>query len=419
MGIIWGALVGITLQFFINMEIGRYTLATGESVFVGLTRKLGKSIPIWFILSTLIPWMWPGIVASSAKVMGAGLGISNTNGLAVGMLIVTGLILTLGPVLYQTQEKMQEILILLGVPFVIGIAILFAKIGDWTSLAQGLIGKGEGFWFLPGGISISSFLAALAYSGAGGNLNLATSQNIREKGHGMGAYAGRITSILTGKKEEISLTGQDFEPSEENIETFRKWWKVINWEHGLVFWLTGLISMLLLALLAYSTVYGKLEGISGINFVIAEGSVVAEQIGALWGKIFLIVLGLMLFATQLSVMATTGKIMAENWAILNYKKFKSENLPRYFYQFLWLQIGLQLLVFLMGITEPLQLVLISAVLNAGTMFVYSSLISWLNSRALIKQIGPNILRKSMMGAAICFYGGFFIWSALQATGAIK
>src|SRR3989338_2634047 len=66
MGIIWGAFLGITFQFFINMEIERYALITGESVFVGLARKLGKFAPIWFIFSTLIPWMWPGIVASSA-----------------------------------------------------------------------------------------------------------------------------------------------------------------------------------------------------------------------------------------------------------------------------------------------------------------------------------------------------------------
>jgi len=39
MGIIWGAILGVTFQFFINMEIERYTLARGESVFVGFARK--------------------------------------------------------------------------------------------------------------------------------------------------------------------------------------------------------------------------------------------------------------------------------------------------------------------------------------------------------------------------------------------
>jgi hypothetical protein len=30
LGLIWGALIGITLQFFLNMEIARYTLVTGS-----------------------------------------------------------------------------------------------------------------------------------------------------------------------------------------------------------------------------------------------------------------------------------------------------------------------------------------------------------------------------------------------------
>ena len=65
MGIIWGALLGITFQFFMNMEIERYALAHGESVFVGLAREL-RWISFWFLLSTFIPWVWPGIIASSA-----------------------------------------------------------------------------------------------------------------------------------------------------------------------------------------------------------------------------------------------------------------------------------------------------------------------------------------------------------------
>ena len=58
LGIIWAAILGITFQFFMNMEIERYTLVHGESVFVGLARKL-KWIPLWFLLSTFIPWIWP------------------------------------------------------------------------------------------------------------------------------------------------------------------------------------------------------------------------------------------------------------------------------------------------------------------------------------------------------------------------
>jgi hypothetical protein len=35
---VWAAIVGLVTQFFINMEIERYTLATGETVLTGFSR---------------------------------------------------------------------------------------------------------------------------------------------------------------------------------------------------------------------------------------------------------------------------------------------------------------------------------------------------------------------------------------------
>lgn len=416
LGLIWGAVVGITFQFFINMEIARYTLVTGESVFVGWTRLVGKLAPVWFIVSTLLPWMWPGIVASAARIMGAGLGIEETTGLAVGMILLSGIALTLGPVLYNTQEQMQKWLIILGVPIVLGLSWYLANGSDWNQLAMGVIGKGEGFRFLPLGVPIASFLAAVAFSGAGGNLNLGTSQNVKEKGYAMGAGMGRITSILTGKREEVELTGKLFEGTEENKRNFWKWWRLVNLEHGVVFWLTGLVTMLSLALLSYATVHNKLTGVTGVDFVISEGGVIGERIGMFWGRVFLIIAGLMLFATQLSVLATTGKIMAENWAIIKYSQFRSENLSKYFYLFLWILIVMQIGVLMLGFREPLQLVIVSAVLNAGSMFIFSVMIMWLNRKKLPVIFRANWGRKMMMILAILFLGGFSVWTLMQYLG---
>src|SRR3990167_2326981 len=231
-----------------GMEIERYALINGESIFVGFARKY-KWLPIWFIFSTFLPWIWPGIAASSAKLIGSVFGLKDTKFLAIIFLVVMGLILSFGPVLYKTVEKLQKTLISIGVPTVFILSIILAKQVHWVDLAKGVVGIGNGFMFLPSAIPIASFLAALAYAGAGGNLNLAQSFYIKEKGYGMGKYAGRITSLLTGKKEEISLTGATFECTQENLKTFGKWWKNINIEHFVIFWLTGSITIALLALL--------------------------------------------------------------------------------------------------------------------------------------------------------------------------
>jgi hypothetical protein len=51
-GILWLAAVGFTMQFFLNMEIERYTLATGETAVAGFTR-FWKPWGMIFILITV------------------------------------------------------------------------------------------------------------------------------------------------------------------------------------------------------------------------------------------------------------------------------------------------------------------------------------------------------------------------------
>ena len=418
LGIMWGALLGITFQFFINMEIERYALITGESVFVGLARKLKAIAPLWFIFSTLVPWMWPGIIASSGTLIASLLGIKYSSIIPIILLLLIGLALTLGPVIYKTQEVFQRTLILFGVPFIFILALILAKQPDWQNLAAGLVGKGDGYWFLPAGISLATFLGAFAYAGAGGNLNLAQSYYVKEKGYGMGKFSGRITSILTGKKEKIALEGATFEPTPTNLKRFRTWWRRINIEHALVFWATGALTMIILSLLAYTTVFGNPAGAKGIKFVLTEAQVIAQKTFPFLGTLFLIVASLMLFSTQFSVMDATSRIMSENLVILAPKRFKIKSLSKYFYAFLWLQILAGIIIFSLGFTQPLVLVIIGAALNAVAMFVYSGLILWLNLTNLAKPLRPNWLRILIVTTAFVFYGVFSFFTLLQNLKAI-
>jgi hypothetical protein len=52
-GILWLAAVGFTLQYFLNMEIERYTLATGETAVTGFTR-FWKPWGVVFILTMVL-----------------------------------------------------------------------------------------------------------------------------------------------------------------------------------------------------------------------------------------------------------------------------------------------------------------------------------------------------------------------------
>jgi len=106
LGIAWGILVGITIQFFINMEVERYALIYGESIFVGFARML-KFLPLWFILSTFLGFGWPGIGLSGSHLLAQATGL-NIHIINVTLFLGIGVILSLGRVLYQTVETLQS-----------------------------------------------------------------------------------------------------------------------------------------------------------------------------------------------------------------------------------------------------------------------------------------------------------------------
>jgi hypothetical protein len=405
LGIVWGMVVGITMQFFINMEVERYALIHGESIFVGFARRW-KWLPLWFLLSTFLGFGWPGIGLAGATLFAGALGLDHVDTVGVVVFLAIGFLLSIGRVLYRTVERLQMILIGLGVPAIFLLALYLARSSDVVTLAQGLIGKGEGFWFLPIGVSLASFLGALTYAGAGGNLNLAQSCYVRDKGYGMGKYADRITSVITGggHQAQISLKGSTFTLTEENLKRFRRWWKVTNLEHLLIFWGLGLFTMLLLSLLSYVTTYGLPGNAQGIHFVIAEAGAIAERTLPVFGMLFLLVTGIMLLATQLTVLDSTSRIMTEN-VLLSVKKHTTR-VSLVYYAILWLQILFGIAVIAAGFDQPRELIVLGAVINAFAMFVYTGLLLVFNNRSLVKPLRPSLWRNAVLTATFLFFGFF-------------
>ena len=62
---VWAALLGVVTQFFINMEIERYTLATGETALTGFSR-FWRHWGLVFALVTYFANLWPGWATSAA-----------------------------------------------------------------------------------------------------------------------------------------------------------------------------------------------------------------------------------------------------------------------------------------------------------------------------------------------------------------
>lgn len=405
LGIIWGAILGITFQFFVNMEIERYALVRGESIFVGFAR-LSKKLPFWFIFSTFLGFGWPGIIASSAKIFSSAFSIEQFHLVAIIFLLVIGIILTTGPVLYKTVERFQKTVILIGIPSLLVLTIIVVTAADYQALVKGIFGQGEGYKFFPSGLPLLTFLAAFAFSGAGGNLNLSQSFYIKDKGFGMGRYAQKIASLLSGKVQEIELEGTTFEINSQSVSTFHRWWKLVNIEHLVVFLTTGIISILMLALLAYATTYGSPGNAPSINFILNEARVIGQLLIPQAAIFFLLLTGTMLFATQFAVLDSTSRIISENIILSSKSSFSARHVPKAYYLTLWVQIAFGITVFILGITDPRILITLSAVINAFAMFVHIGLTYILNIKTLPKELAPSLFRKTIIALTFVFFGVF-------------
>src|ERR687893_2319240 len=65
---VWAALVGLVTQYFLNMEIERYTLVTGETALTGFSRYW-RHWGLVFAVMVYFANIWPGWATSSATLV--------------------------------------------------------------------------------------------------------------------------------------------------------------------------------------------------------------------------------------------------------------------------------------------------------------------------------------------------------------
>jgi len=412
-GVIWGAILGMILQYFISNESGRYTLATGNSVYHGLY-KLGRWIPFWFIVSTFASFAWPGIIGSGGKLFSflvereEILGINVERGSTVLFLLVIGLILTFGGKVYNNLERLQKLFIALSLPILIAIFIVLVDSNILNELFKGSIGSGDGYWFIPSGISLVTFVGAIAYSGAAGNLVLSHSFYVQDEGLGMAKNLN--SQIELGKEKKKNPEGKIFKKTESNFQNFRKWFKNTSIEQFFSFFLTGLTIILLLVVISYALLY-PYNGEEGLEFILMQSEILSDDYASLVGQFFLIIGVIFMFTTQLGVFETTSRIMTENLQLASSKIRKKYRRSNVFFFFLWSQILTAIFITLLNISQPLEILIISTFFSAISMFALSGFVLWLNTSKLIyKEIKPRLFRISILWCSFIFFGIFVIYT---------
>ena len=405
--LVWLTILGVATQYFLNMEIERYTLATGETAVTGFTR-LWKPWSILFIIMGVLAWMWPGWATGGTTTLSFALGFSEDSipYITIGVLVLIGIVLTVSPVVYQTVEKIQFFMVSLIVVFVVYAAFVLIGGDGYGELASGFVAFDE----IPDAIDTvgaAALLGAIAFAGAGGVMNLVQSNWVRDKGLGMGAKLPKVVSPFTGEEIAAPTTGYFFRRDEENMRRWNGWWKVANREQFWTFFVIGGVSLLIFMTLTFVTV-GVGSGAESFDFINLQGEALKDEQGAWLGTVFWLIGSVVLFSTNLTVVDMIGRLTADALKTTALRENDTWSESRLYFLTVWLMILFGSIILLSGVDQPLVLLVIAAALNGLVMFVYSILLIQLNRGVLPREIGLKGFRFGALIWAVAFYGFFSV-----------
>lgn len=406
---VWAAMVGVALQYFLNMEIERYTLATGETVLTGFSR-LGRHWGLAFVLMTMLVTLWPGWATSSATMISYLIG-GEVRWIAIGILVTVGLILTLSPVVYRTLERGQSIKAAAIILLIVGAALFAIPAGAWVEapalIAQPALPVAELGWAL--------LLGAVAFAGGGGPANLCQSSWIRDKGFGMGAHAARIESPLLGAPVATPGTGWRFIPDEEAMRRWRAWWRFANIEQLTTFVVITLATILFTSILAHALLQGRDDLPRDMSFLLLQGELLSAHVGGWFGRFFWIVGAFALFMVAVGAVDVTGRLAADV-VHTSYQPGRSESAV--YAIIVWTVVALGIVLIGAGMSQPLLLLTISGSVSALMMFLYSGLLIRLNRRLLDPPLRPSAVRVTALVVAMIFFGLISAAIILAFAGAL-
>ncbi len=363
LGILWGALLGIAVQVFLINAIQKHSFVFQENI-VKIFEKVFPYAFWWVVVSTILGFGWPAFAATASSLFTNGFEIAQswTLYISVGLILLSGTILILAPNAYKQLLNFQKINMIFLLMLSFFLFFYYFDIKIFLEMMAGFFGYSKDYWFVPAGISISTFLAAIAYAGSGGNLLLANS----------------FYALEENKKK--STSDKDF---------WGKYNRVC--QQNLVFFMGGgLLIIVLLAYIAYVALQGSVLGTEhDFMFLIEEAKVFSADLHPLVGKLFLLSGILALFGVQMGIFDFVGRISNKYYkhSVLAITIFGA-------------------VILLLGFQKPKLLLVIGAVINAFSMGIIALLL-WQVERKIIDVKYRTKKNLYLLPLATLFYFAFF------------
>lgn len=403
LSILWPIPIILCLQYIVNIEIERYTLVTGESV-EGKLVSGSKGLSVIFAFTVLIALVWPAWMTTAGNLIAVMIGYTGAAVTDMGR-VVSICLLVLSVVVFYSKNTYHilERITRYGLSAALLIILLTVIIRfDMPLFIEGL--RGLFSWgFVPADMPRFDFVAALAYGGVAGVLNLVQSEWIMAKGYG-------VASLPSHEKHRVDFL------SDTSKKHFTKWFSLISKEHFLLFVLANVCSIFLLAYLGRLIIpIGEVQGFAVLVYEINALNAVLPYMGTLFG-----LSGVLLFVmANITILDAIGRLIHRIIEPLATRKKRSrlsaENISI-------ASIGLGILILLVAVfvtsfKQPFFLLVTSASLSAFTMWLYPPLLLKLNL-SLPRIARPSLVRIVGMWLATAFYGFVTLWALLPYVGMI-
>ncbi|WP_250005187.1 Nramp family divalent metal transporter [Actinoplanes sp. M2I2] len=404
LGLLWLAFCTLAVQFVINMEIERYTLATGQTVVAGFSRWW-RGWGIIICLAGAFQYVWPGWATSGSTVLTYLVGGGDPVWITVGTLVVIGVLLSVSKVVYNTVERVELVKVGLTIFFLIVVVIFVISLGTWGDGARATVTE---FGQIPDGITFTLLLSAIGAAGAGGVHNLVLSNWIRDKRYGMGAHVPRLVSPITGREEAAGTDRYAFPADEANLARWQVWWKRANAEHLATFVAVCFVTITVMCLLAYQLLFGRDDVKNDTSFLRIEADLLSAAVGGWLKVLFLAVAVVSLWAAAMGLLDIIGRVVSDFLRRTYLTASARWTEPRLYLTVVWAEIVLGSAILLAGFSQPLGLLIVSTCAASVVTLLYSILLVRLNTRDLAAEVRLRGWRLGGMLVAIAFYGFFAV-----------
>jgi hypothetical protein len=415
----WMFMVGVTLQAFVLLEMARYAMATGESIFFGAARVF-KPMMWFFYVAAILIYIWPGHLSAGAAAFEEITGIP-WQATACVALVFVGVLFSMLSVIYNFLEKLLGLLI--GV-LVVGTSVIAAIVGSWDDLASTLTGMFAFGYFPDKALSAAWFpiiVGSIAFAGPSGMQQMWYTLQLRDSGAGMGAHIPKIRGLRSsGEAESMPSRGYMFDTEDpEEMKKWKGWRKWVTFDALLLFWgITMLVtvSFTVLAMAAARenpNVGTLIEGGDRSAALHAMSEAFSAAGSPILGTLFFAFIALIGLNATLGLFDSFSRGQADMtyYFIPGAKRF---SMSRLYAGFLWGVITFGILILLFGPADgPAGILDILAFLSTFAMGAYCIVLLLVNNRLLPKPIRPGIVRNLIIGFGAVFYLGMLFYSLVR------